>query len=154
MILDVMWELDHNEGRVLKDWCLRTLVLEKTLESPLDSKEIKPVNPEGNQPWIFIGRTDAEAEAPVLWPLDGKSQLIGKDPDAGKDWMQEEKRAWDGWMASLMEWPWTWANSGRWWGTGRPGVLQTTGSQKGRHGLATEQQQQPPELWDNKFLLF
>ena len=69
------------------------MVLEKTLESPLDSKEIKPVNPKGNQPWIFIGRTDAEAEAPVLWPPDVKSRLIGKDPDAGKDWRQKEKRA-------------------------------------------------------------
>ena len=68
-------------------------MLEKTLESPLDCKEIKPVNPKGNQPWIFIGRTDAEAEAPILWPSDAKSQLIGKDPDAGKDWKQKEKRA-------------------------------------------------------------
>ena len=85
MIFDVMWELDHKKGRVLKDWYLRTAVLEKTLESPLDSKEIKPVNPEGNQPWIFIGRNDAKAEAPILWPPDGESQLIGKDPDAGKD---------------------------------------------------------------------
>ena len=66
------------------------MVLEKTLETPLDSKEVKPVNPKGNQPWIFLARTDAEAEAPILWPLDAKSQLIGKDPDAGKDWRQEE----------------------------------------------------------------
>ena len=70
---------------------LQIVVLEKTLESPLDSKEIKLVNPKGNQPWIFIGRTDAEAEAPILWPPDAKSQLIGKDPDAGKDWRQKEK---------------------------------------------------------------
>ena len=74
-----------------KNWCFQIVVLEKTLESPLDSKEIKPVNPEGNQLWIFTGRTDAEAEAPILWPPDVKSQLIGKDPDAGKDWGQEEK---------------------------------------------------------------
>ena len=73
------------------NWCLQTIVLEKTLESHLDSKKIKPVNPKGNQPWIFIGRTDAEAEAPILWPPDVMSQLIGKDPDAGKDWGQEEK---------------------------------------------------------------
>ena len=84
-------ELDHKEGRVLKKWCFRTVVLEKTPESPLDSKEIKPVNPKGNQPWIFIGRTDTKAEAPTLWPPDAKSQLMGKDPDAGKDWGQEEK---------------------------------------------------------------
>ena len=90
-----MWELDHKEGWTLKNWYFQTVVLEKTLESPLESKEIKPVNPKGNQPWIFTGRTDAEAEAetPKLWPSDGKSQLIGKDPDAGKDWRQEEKGA-------------------------------------------------------------
>ena len=77
-----MWELDHKEGRTPKTWCFQTVVLEKTLESPLDCKEIKPVNPKGNQPWIFIGRTDAEAL--ILWPPDAKSQLIGKDPaDAG-----------------------------------------------------------------------
>ena len=79
-----MWELDHKEGWKLKNWYFLVVVLEKTLESPLDSKEIKPVNPKGNQPWIFIGRTDAEAA--VLWPPDVKSQLIGKDLDAGKDW--------------------------------------------------------------------
>ena len=84
-----MWELDHKEGWALKNWCFRTAMLEKTLESPLDSKEIKPVNPKGNQPWIVIGRTDAEA--PILWPPDVKSRLIGKDPDTEKDWSQEEK---------------------------------------------------------------
>ena len=86
-----IWELDHKEGWVPKNWCFRIVVLEKTLESPLDSKEIKPVNPKGNYPWIFIGRTDAEAEAPILWSSDAKSRLIGKDPDGGKDWRQEEK---------------------------------------------------------------
>ena len=86
-----MWELDHKESWVLKNWCFWTMVLEKTLESHLDSKEIKPVNPKGNQSWIFIGRTDAEAETPILWPPDAKSQLIRKDPNAGKDWKQEEK---------------------------------------------------------------
>ena len=79
-----MWELDHKEGWVLKNWCFWTVVLEKTLESPLDSKVIKPVNPKGNQPWIFIGRTDAKAEAPILWPPDAKSWLTGKHPDAGE----------------------------------------------------------------------
>ena len=88
-----MWELDHKEGWALKNQFFLIVVLEKNLESPLDSKEIKPVNPKGNQRWILIGRTDAEAEAPVLWPSDVKSQLIGKDPDAGKDWRQEEKGA-------------------------------------------------------------
>ena len=78
---------------MLKNWCLQPVVLEKTLESPLDSKEIQPVNLKGNQPWVFIGRTDAEAKAPVRWPLDVNYLLIVKDPDAGKDWGQEEKRA-------------------------------------------------------------
>ena len=86
-----MWELDHKEGWMLKNWCFSTVVLEKTLESPLDSKEIKPVNPKGDQPWLFVGMTDAEAEAPILGPPGTKSQLIEKDPDGGKDWGQEEK---------------------------------------------------------------
>ena len=87
-----MWELDHKEGWALKNWCFQTVMLEKTLDNPLDSKEIKAVNPKGNQPWIFTGRTGAEAEAPILWPPDAKSWLIRNDPDAGKDWGQEEKR--------------------------------------------------------------
>ena len=86
-----MWEVDIKKGLVPKNWCLRTVVLEKALESPLDCKEIKPVNPGGNQTWIFTGRTDAAAEAPILWPPDAKSCLIGKDPDAGKDRRQEAK---------------------------------------------------------------
>ena len=86
-----MWELDHKGGWVLKNWCFWTMVLEKTLESPLDCKMIKAVNPKGNQSWIFIGWTDAGAETPILWPPDVKNWLIGKDPDAGKDWRQEEK---------------------------------------------------------------
>ena len=87
-----MWELDHKEGWVLKNWCFCTVVLEKTLESPLDYKEIKPVNPKGNQPWIFIERTDAEA--PIIWPPDVKSWLIGKESaDAGKDWREKEKES-------------------------------------------------------------
>ena len=95
-----MWELDHKEGWVPKNWCFQTVVLEKTLESPLDNKETTSVNPKGNQSWIFMGRTDAEAETAILWPPDTKNWLIGKDPDAGKDWGQEEKgqqrmRWWD-----------------------------------------------------------
>ena len=86
-----MWELDYNEFWALKNGCFWTVVLEKTLENPLDCKEIKPVYAKGNQPWIFIGKTDAEAEAAILWPPDAKSQLIGKDPDAEKDWRQDEK---------------------------------------------------------------
>ena len=86
-----MWELDCEESWALKNWCFWTVVLEKTLESPLDCKEIQPVHPKGNQPWIFFGRTDAEAEIPILWPLDAKNWLLGKDPDAVKDWRWEDK---------------------------------------------------------------
>ena len=116
------------------------MVLEKTLESPLDCKEIQPVHPKGNQSWILIGRTDVEAETPILWPPDAKSWLIWKDPDAGKDWGQEDKgmTGWDGWMASLTRWMWVWVNSGSSWWTGRPGVLQSMGSQRVRHSWATE----------------
>ena len=87
----LMWELDHKEGWVLKNWCFWSVVLEKTLESPLDSKEIKPVNPKGNKIWTLIGRTDAEAKAPILWPPDAQNRFIGKGPDAGKNREQERK---------------------------------------------------------------
>ena len=86
-----MWELDCEESWALKNWCFWTVVLEKTLESPLDCKEIPPVHPKGDQSWVFIERTDAEAETPILWPPHAKSWLIGKDPEAGRDWVQEEK---------------------------------------------------------------
>ena len=86
-----MWELYHKEGWAPKDWCFSPVVLEKTRKSLLDSKQIKPVNPKRNQPWTFVGRTDAEAEAPIFWPPIAKTWLIGKDPDAGKDWKQKEK---------------------------------------------------------------
>ena len=86
-----MWELDHKEGWAPENWCFRIVVLKKTFESPLDSREIKSVNPKGNQPWIFIGRTDAEAEALILWPPDVKSRLTEKEPDTGKDWRSTEK---------------------------------------------------------------
>ena len=89
----LVWELDHKEGWTLKNWCFWAVVLEKTLESPLDCKKIRPVNHKGNQPRIFIGRTDAEDETPVLWPPDAKNWLTGEDPDAGKDWREEEKGA-------------------------------------------------------------
>ena len=85
-----MWELDYKESWVPRNWCFWIVVLENTLESPLDSKEIQPVHPKGNQSWIFIGRTDADAEIPVLWPPDAKNWLLGKDPDAGKDWRWEK----------------------------------------------------------------
>ena len=115
-------------------------MLEKILDSPLDCKEVKPVNPKGNQSWIFIGRTDTEAEAPILWPPDVKSWLTGKDSDYGKDWRWEVKgmTGWAGWMASLTQRTWVWVNSWNWWWTGRPGVLQSMGSQRIGHDWATE----------------
>ena len=99
-----MWELDYKESWVLKNWCFWTVALEKTLESPLDCKEIKPINPKGYQSWIFIGRTDAEAETPVLWSPDAKNWLTGKDPVAGKDWRQEEKGTPDDEMVGWHHW--------------------------------------------------
>ena len=99
-----MWELDYKESWVPKNWCFWTVVLEKTLENPLDCNGIKPVNPKENQPWILIGRTGAEAEAPVLWPLDAESWLIGKDPNAGKDWRQEKKATTEDEMVGWHHW--------------------------------------------------
>ena len=99
-----MWELDHKEGWAPKNWCFWTVVLEKTLESPLDCKEIQPVNPKGNQSWIFIGRTDAEAETPILWPPDVKSWLTGKDPDTGENWGQKEKGVIEDEMVGCYHW--------------------------------------------------
>ena len=125
-----MWELDHKEGWAAKNWCFWTVVLEKTLESPLENKEIKPINPKGNRPWIFLGRTDAEAEATILWPPDVKSWLIGKDPDAEKDWRQEDK--------GTTQWTWVWANSRRWLMTGRPATVHGgTKSQTRLHDWTT-----------------
>ena len=116
-----MWELDYKESWAPKNWCFWTMVWEKTLESPLDCKEIQPVHPKGDQSWVFSGRIDVEAETPILWPHDGKSWLIWKDPDAGKDWGQEEK-----WMTEYEMVGWHhWLNGdgfgwtlevGDWWG--------------------------------------
>ena len=135
-----MWELDYKESWVPKNWCFWTVVLEKTLESPLDCKEIQPVHPKGNQSWIFIGRTDAEAETPILWPPDAKGQLIWKDPDVGKDWRQEEKGMTEdemvGWhhqlngheLSKLQELAMT----------ERPGMLQSLGLPRVVHDWAIE----------------
>ena len=113
-----MCEFDHRECWVLKNWCFQTSVLKKTLESPLDCNEIKPVNPKGNQPWIFIGRTDAEA--PILWPHYGKGRLIGKVLmlERQKVGGEEDGRGWGGWIESLFQWTWVWVSSGRWWEQG------------------------------------
>ena len=132
-----MWELDYKESWVLKNWCVWTVVL-KTLESPLDFKQIQPVNPKGNQSWIFIGRTAAEAETPVLWPPDTKNWLIWKDPDAGKDWRQR-RRGWQRmrWLDGITDSMNIsfWVSFGSWQWTRRPGVLQSMGSQRIGHKL-------------------
>ena len=129
-----MWELDCKENWAPKNWCFWTVVLEKTLESPLDCKEIKPVNPQGNQSWIFIGRTDSLAtrweelthwKRPWCWE---RLKAGGKGDDRG----------WDDWMTSLNRWTWVWASSRRWWRTGSPGVLQSMGLQRVRPDWATE----------------
>ena len=112
-----MWELDYKENWVLKNWCFWTVVLEKILESPLDCKEIKPGHPKGDQSWIFIGRTDVEAETPILWPPDAGELIHLKRP-----WCWERLRAggerddreWDGWIGSLTQWTWVWVGSGSW----------------------------------------
>ena len=136
-------ELDHKEGWVPKNWCFWTVVLEKTLESSLDNKEIKPVNPKENQSWIFIGRTDAEAEASILWPSDVKSRLIGKYPGAGKDWRQEEKGATKdemfGWHHRLNEHESEQA-LGECEGQWSLECLQLTGSQRTEHNWVSKQQ--------------
>ena len=145
-----MWELDYKESWVPKNGCFWTVVL-KTLESPLDCKNIKAVNPIGNQSWIFTERTDAEAEALGSLATWCKNSTHWKRP-----WLWEKlrvggeggNRGWDGWMASLPQWTWVWANLGRWWRTGKPGVLQSMGSQRVRHDSVTKQQQK--QLYSNK----
>ena len=114
------WTIKKAECQRTDAW---TVVLEKTLDSPLECKEIKPVNPKSNQSWIFIGRTDAEAEALILWPPDAKNWLIAWWWERLKAGGEGDDRGWDGWMAPLTQWTWIWASSGRWWGTGKTGVL-------------------------------
>ena len=135
-----MWELDCEENWVPKNWCFWTVVLDKTLESPLDCREIQLVHPKGDQSWVFFGRTDVEAETPILWPLDGKSWLIWKDPDTGKI----EGRRRRGWQR--MRWldgitnsiDIVWVDSRSWWWTGRPGVLWSMGSWRVGQDWVTE----------------
>ena len=126
-----MWELDSNKTWSPKNWCFWTVVLEKTLENPLDSKKIQPVHSKRNRPGIFIGRTDAKAETPILWLLDGKNELT----HLKRPWCRErlkvggegDDRGWDGWMASWTQWTWVWVNSRSWWWTKRPGMLKSIG---------------------------
>ena len=125
---------DEHQRSVKQSLCFWAVVLEKTLESRLDSK-IKPIIPKGSRSWIFTRRADAEA--PILWPPDAKNWLIWKDPEAGKHWRQKKDERWDGWMASLTQWTWVWVNSRSWWWTGKPGVLQSMGSQRIRHDWVT-----------------
>ena len=133
-----MWELDCKESWAPKNWCFWTVVLEKTLESPLDCKEIQPVYPKGNKSWIFIGRTDAEAETLATWceelthlkrPWCWERLKVGGEGD---------DKGWDGWMASSTWSTWVWVSSGSWWWTRKPGMLQSMGSQRARHDWATE----------------
>ena len=138
-----MWELDHKESWAPKNWCFWTVVLEKALESPLDSKEIKPVNPKANWSWICIRRTDTEAEAPIFGHLMCRADLLQRP------WCWERLKAGgeggnrrrDGWMASLTQWTWVWASSRWWWRTGKSGMLQSMGLQRVGHDWKTEQQQ-------------
>ena len=135
-----MWALDYKESWEPKNWCFLTVVLEKTLESPLDWKEFQPVHPKGNWSWIFIGRTDVEAETPILRPPDARSWLIGKDPDAGIDWRQKKKRVTKDEIESITDS--MNSNLSKLWETekGKPGVLQAMESQRVKHNLVTEQQ--------------
>ena len=136
-----MWELDCEESWAPKNWCFWTVELEKTLQSPLDCKEIQPVHPNGDQSWVFIGRTDVEAETPITTATWYEELTHLKRP-----WCREglgaggegDDRGWDGWMASPTRWTWVWVNSRSWWWTGKPGVLQSMGSQRVRHNWATE----------------
>ena len=135
-----MWKLDYKENWVPKNWCFWTVVLKKTLESPLDCKEIQQVHPKGDQSRVFIGRTEVEAKAPILWLPDAKSWLIWKDPDAGKDWGRKEKGTAEdemvGWHHRLNAW--VWVDSQSWWWIGRPGVLLFMESQRVGHDWVTE----------------
>ena len=139
-----MWELDCEESWTPKNWCFWTVVLEKTLESPLDCKEIQSVHPKGEQSWVFIGRTDAEAETPILWPPDVKSCLMKKTLMLGKIGGRrrrgQQRTRWLDGITNL--WTWDWANSSRQWRTGKPGMLQSMGLQRVRHKWVTEQQQE------------
>ena len=134
-----MWELDYKESWVLENWCFLTVVLEKTFKSPLDCKEIQPVHPKGNQSWMFSGRADAEAEIPILWPPElthwKRYWCWLKKLKAGGE---GDNRGWYGWMASLTWWTWVWVSSRSWWCTGKPGVLQSMGSQRVEHDWVNE----------------
>ena len=155
-----MWELNHKEGWAMKSWCFWTVALEKTLESPLDCKEIQPIHPIGDQSWIFSGRTDSEAEALILWP-PGKelthwptSWCWERLKTGGKG----DDRGWDGWMASPTQRTWVWPSSGSWWWTGKSGMLQSIGLQRVRHNWVTDwnwtEHRHSGKIWRGTKILF
>jgi len=135
-----IWELDCEESWAPKNWWFLTVMLEKTLESPLDCRKIQPVHPKGDQSWVFIGRNDVEAETPVLWPPDVKWWLIERPLcwERLRAVGEGDDRGWDGRMASPTQWTWVWVDSGSWWWSGRPGVLRFMGFQRVGHDWATE----------------
>ena len=136
-----MWELDYKESWVLKNWCFWTVVLDKTLESPLDSKEIQPVHPEGDQSWIFIGRIDIKLKLQLLWPPECKELTHWKRPwccERLKAGGERDDRGWDAWMTSLTQWRWVSVNTRGWWWTGKPGMLQSMLLQRVGQDWATE----------------
>ena len=152
-----IWELDYKESWVQKNWCLWAVVLEKTLESPLDCKEIQPVHPKGDQSQVFIGRTDVEAETPLRWRADWCEEATHlkrpwcwerlKAGGEGDDW------GWDRWMASLTQWAWVSVNSGCWWQTGRPGMMQSMGSQTVGHDWVSELNWTKDIIYDSQMTL-
>ena len=151
-----MWELDNKESWAPKNWWFWIVVLEKTLESPLESKEIKPINLKGNQPWIPFGSTDAEAEVPITLATWWEQLIHWKRPwcwERLRARGEEGNRRWDGWMASLIQATWTWANSRRQWGTGKPGMLQSLRLQK-ITWLGVWTPPSPPSLHPDQVLLF
>ena len=146
-LVKAMWELDHKESWALKNWCFWTVVLEKSLESPLDCKEIQPAHSKGDLSWVFIGRTDGWS-----WNSNNLATWCKELTHLKRPWCWErlkaggggDEREWDGWMASPTRWTWVWVNSGSWWWTRKPGVLQSTGSQRVRHDWVTELTELPP----------
>ena len=141
-----MWELDYKESWAPKNWCFWTVVLEKTLESPLDCKEIQPVHPKGDQSWIFVGRTDAEAETTILWHLmwstDSLEKMLMLGKIEGRRRRGQQRMRWLDCMSlsklKLTQWTWVWVSSGSWWWTGKPSMLQSMGSRSAGHDWATE----------------
>ena len=141
-----MWELDCEESWAPKNWCFWTVVLEKTLDSPLDCKEIQPVHSKGDQPWDFFGKNDAKAELQyfghLMWRVNSLEKTLMLAGIGGRRRRGRQRMRWldgiNGWMASLTRWTWVWVNSGSWWWTGRPGVLRFMGSQRVGHNWATE----------------